>query len=107
MGRPSSRALMVSRITEIGLEPNSAIAHDRYLRGTLNSAAPADCPVLLRRRSERRETPELTAWHRRAQRPARRRRAPGRDKTSIRPAGGGERAPNLPTESTKDTPTKT
>src|SRR6266436_3141054 len=103
---PFLRALMVSHITEIGVEPNSAIAHGRYLGRTLNSAGPADCPVLLRRRSERRAMQDLMAWHRRARRSARRKRAPGRDKTSNRPAGSEERAPSRPTECARDTRSK-
>src|SRR6476619_7138938 len=94
---------MVSHITEIGIEPNSAIAHGRHLGLTLNSAAPADYPVRLRRRSERRAARHLTAWHGPARRSARRKRAPGRDRTSSRPAGSRERAPNPPTECTRDT----
>src|SRR6266849_8813366 len=53
----------------------------------LNSAEPADCPVLLRRPPERMAALDLMGWHRPAQRPARRTRAAGRDKISIRPAG--------------------
>src|SRR5258706_15452160 len=97
---------MVSHITEIGVEPNSAIAHGRYLRRTLNSAGPADCPVLLRRRSERRATQDLMAWHRRARESSRRKRGPCSGRESHPPAGAEKKRPQPPTKRGRGTPAK-
>src|SRR5258708_33701081 len=95
---------MVSHITEIGVEPNSTIAHGRYLGRTLNSAGPADCPVLLRRRLERRATQDLVAWHRRARQAARGEGAP-RGGRSFYPPGRAERKEKrAPAHSGRGTP---